>query len=51
MAAVDKTDHFPFKPPPRADSFMRWLGSTFGGTTAGKAVTELSPSTEQYDEG
>jgi hypothetical protein len=26
VAAADKTDQFHFKRPPRADSFMRWLG-------------------------
>jgi hypothetical protein len=25
-AAADKTDPFPIKRPPRADSFKRWLG-------------------------
>ena len=28
MAAADKTDSFPTKRPPRADSFMRWLDGT-----------------------
>jgi hypothetical protein len=27
VAAADKIDVFRFKRPPRADSFMRWLGS------------------------
>jgi hypothetical protein len=26
VAAADKNDQFPFKRPPRAVSFMRWLG-------------------------
>ena len=27
-AAADKTDQFPTKRPPQADSFTRWLGGT-----------------------